>query len=118
TVGSDAVTALAVDDDGAVYAVGRTGWDHSQAPDRTFLRKYSATGTFLWEKEPTPNDALGEDTWPRGLAIGPTGMIYVVGSVYQDGYVTALDEAGEELWTTLFEEDETTAIAIDVDANG
>lgn len=109
--GSDHLSAVTVDAEGAVYATGSTrgllGETNAGNAD-AFIRKYDAEGEVLWTKQfGTQMNEGGTD-----IAVDPNGNIYVSGYTSGSLQISSLGEAdaflrktdglGDEIWTRQF----------------
>lgn len=85
-----APAAIQIDDAGNIYIAG--GID-STANTSVFLLKYDSNGSFLW------TDAWGGSngtTYASGLALGPSGVLYVT------GFTSAFGNGGGDLFLLKF----------------
>lgn len=112
---------------GLPWAVARSGDDYVVvAPDvpdlmqvspsyvskDVYLAKISATGSVVYEKT-VPFD--NEITYTYGMAVAPTGEIYLAGGTVVDSdqhpILVKLDGAGQKLWEATFTHDGTQGFA-------
>jgi len=109
----DIAWGIATDRVGSAYVVGQTegtlpgqqssgGWD-------AFIRKYDASGAEQWTRQ---FGGGGADI-ASGVAVGPGGDLYVVGTTSStlpgqtsagsfDAFIRRYNAAGEEVWTRQF----------------
>lgn len=104
------VSDIAVDRDGFIYVVGTT--DGNDYTEVGFVRKYGPKGGHHWTKKFGPDDWSFTDT--TGVAVGPGGNIYVVGTTDGDfkrrmdywgetsTYIRKYNPAGKVYWTRQF----------------
>ena len=116
---------------GGVYVFGDTsgvlqGQVSAGASD-AYVRAYDASGTELW----THQFGTSHIDFNVMGAVGPTGIVYVVGQTFgefpgytsneRDVFVRAYDPSGAELWTRQFgsaDDDDDTPHAAAADAGG
>lgn len=118
---------------GGVYVFGSTSSNGvlpgqvSAGASDAYVRAYDASGTELWTHQ---FGTSRTDFNVRG-AVGPTGIVYVVGQTFgefpgytsneRDVFVRAYDPAGAELWTRQFgsaDDDDDTPYGVAADAGG
>jgi hypothetical protein len=120
---------VAVDADGSVVVVGFVGGDLagvSAGGLDAFVRKFDANGEVLWTRQ----FGSSADDGAAGVALDPTGHVYVVGWTAGDlwgssaggldAFVRKFDAAGEVLWTRQFgtaAADQGIGIAVDADGH-
>jgi len=112
--------ATAVGDDGSVYAAGVVVNDTNDA----WIAKWSPDGSLAWTKN--FNSGEGNDA-AAAIALGPDGQVYVAGWMRtaiggEDVWYTALDQAGEQVWSQLVNgaasgDDRGTGIAVAPDGD-
>lgn len=101
--GTDVVNSVVLDAAGNVYLAGASGSFGAGSND-VLVIKYSRNGTFLWAE--TWGGTGDDDAY--GIAIGPDGYLYVVGTTasYGAGNYDALllkfDTEGQLLWSTTW----------------
>jgi hypothetical protein len=116
---------VAVDADGRVFVVGFVGGDLagvSAGGLDAFVRKYDANGQVLWTRQ----FGTSADEGAAGVAVDPTGNVYVTGWTAGDlagsgaggldAVVRKFDAAGEVIWTRQFGtagDDQGIGIAVD-----
>lgn len=106
--GNDGGRAVAVDADGNVGVTGfvRVGDGNNDI----WVGAYTAAGTPLWSE--TIDGPEASDDRGRGVAFDDDGALYVggyvtVGSFNRDAWLRKYDDAGDELWTTTWDSDES-----------
>jgi hypothetical protein len=124
--GDDAVNGLAIDESGALTAVGSSpGIDGERlfGSDAMFVRRYGQGGAVWWTRT-FGSSAFGDRA--SGVAADASG-IYVVGSTYghlpgasnrgrTDAFAMSLNDAGSLAWVDQFgsrEKDELFGVAVD-----
>ena len=123
-VGSSA-NGIALDKNGNVYVVGRTGKPHRGI----WVNKYDPSGVTVWTRtHNSSNSSLVEDEG-NGIAVDDAGNVHVVGSVVdgsvsapgngRDIWVRKYNASGKTLWTKQYSSttnggyDEGHGIAVD-----
>jgi len=93
--GSDMVKAMALDSLGNVYIAGNT--DSYGSDYRTFIVKYSSSGTFSWETFP-----WGMTNQIYDITIDSSDNIYITGysTNYGDLLLMKYNNLGDRLWFT------------------
>lgn len=95
TLADEEVFDVAVDQNGFVYVVGQTmgslGASLGGHMD-PFVRSYDANGGLRWTRQFTSQEASEEGA--RGVAVGPSGLIHVVGALGSDAFLRAFTVAG------------------------
>jgi beta-propeller repeat-containing protein len=125
----DIAWGVAIDRLGSAYVVGQTEGtlpaQHSAGGWDAFIRKYDSSGTELWTRQ---FGGGGADI-VSGVAVGPSGDLYVVGTTSSalpgqaqagsfDAFVRHYDAAGQEVWTRQFGTspgDNARRVAVDQD---
>jgi len=116
----DTVKGVAADADGNVYVAGDTvdalpGQTETGTHD-AYVRKYDSQGNEIWTRQFGLNDPLPEIVEGKGVAVGPSGSVYVAGHTTgtfpgevnlgrQDGFLRKYDPNGNEIWTRQFGSD-------------
>jgi hypothetical protein len=99
TASNDLVSGIVTDAQGNVYLAGNA----REAELSGFLRKYTPSGTLLWEKSKSLSSIAG-------IALDKSGNCYVSGSYYTGSsrsqryfiYIEKYDSLGNVLWTRNF----------------
>ncbi|MBT1695942.1 T9SS type A sorting domain-containing protein [Fulvivirgaceae bacterium PWU4] len=104
---------MATDAQGNVYVTGTDEYDNNNQNMNVFVRKYTASGTLVWErKSTTPFCCSFSDS--RGIAVDAQGNVYIAGnfqsriqfdttlleSSYSDIFLAKYSSAGTLLWAT------------------
>ena len=129
TVASDAGYWIKVDGSGNVYVYG-SSYGISGANQDLVLIKYNSVGTELWKTRyngPGGYDAPIDKDGQKGIALDPSGNIYISGtsrqpaSTNENDFVTIkYNSSGAEQWVTRYNYADSfeTAYAIDIDDQG
>lgn len=87
---TDSLDAIAIDDGGAPFVVGRLDTDETQGT-QLVLRRLDAAGAIAWERTEPGRHA-------HAAAIGEDGTLYWAGTDHADALVVALEPDGTERW--------------------
>jgi len=110
----------AVDGEGNVYVSGFTNFYGYVI--LLLVMKYDASGNLLWVNTQTP----GGDCYPRDIAVGPSGSVYVTGYKInnqneKNDYLTLkYDQEGNRLWYRTYDSgggDSSFGVALDAYEN-
>jgi len=111
TTGNEQVTGVAIAPCGSIYVVGYT---NGTFPKQTnaggydgFIAKFSTGGTRLWVRQ----FGTAADDMPRGIAVAPSGYVYVTGMTYgafplfmnagsADGFLAKYSSGGTQKWVS------------------
>lgn len=104
------LSSVRVGADGSIYAVGRRDQRGAEAAFDVVVLKFSADGNLLWGRTVSdPSPLRASQDFATGLAIAPTGELYISGTSKQtagqdqpdDGRILKLSSAGAVLWQLL-----------------
>jgi hypothetical protein len=105
------VKDLVVDDNGALYVVGRTtellGDVHHGGTTDAYVRKYSSEGKVLWTQQigTKGEDVIAAVTWEKSTGLGIVGtQTFFEGVSGEWGFLSLLDtEKGVPLWQDVWD---------------
>lgn len=101
------VASVAVNSMGGIYVAGYSDGNMNSIPRigvyDTFLCKYSANGDYQWTRT---SGVSGRYKSASGMAVGPSGGVFVVGTVtnsqgYQNLFLERFSDDGDKVWSVV-----------------